>query len=821
MSKNKGMLEEEKQNDDDLEELSNSEHDIDAENPQQAVMPEGGLQQQPLVNSNQYIGGLPTRESILNMAGGVDPARAKYYKNEIRAPLDAIDSYHQELDQMVSMEELYEFSFSKPTACLINVIQKLEAAIEAYNSTFFYKHNVAMRAFIPVYASLMMQAVNYLPRLIMLEDADLGFMLELDEGESNDAYTKKQFPFSELIEHASTRLMGQKFTDTTDSFVNIKQGDTIVNQNEVTDANLNLYENIKAEGLTQTELMGGDLYYHFREAKQSSRMAKALSLSGRVIPDLLLEGSAAGLLTTLDTMLRIIDDAAIFETDNSNYQNNGADVQASYFGLRKMISTMKQAPKELLDEVFAQQLDPEGKPLPMGQRNLSSAAHGLASMLQSISGKTIKEAAQFAKTQVYADTPEELGANVRRTGGAVSEVYIDFDNKRILRRDQSQGHLEGTEDYDKFNGFHDEALYKLDQLYKANVVAQARVVSYKDRMNQTHYGSEMALARGKEAASINFSFEDLGQDAPTAYDKSMIAPFYEPDESQEQPQTVNMFKDPRLITDLMRLQVVDFVACSEDRHTQNFMIDLNAKQGQSMVTGIDNDRAFSWSGSGTDKYISTRANAPEDMEDINASYNRSASLPQAFSMITPEIRQMVMDVTPEMIQKELGMYMGKNAMMLTLDRAKKMRAKVESAEVVDLQTEEGMEKYKQHMKNILFDSYASIMQFDTHDKELERTKSAWARTGSLIANMLGNSFIASIKTAKGQGSNDALQILKGIAAMGFTKEQLLQELQKRGALKKREPIPGEYYPSGQPKMREVDASVQDYMNNPTFVAAFG
>lgn len=86
----------------------------------------------------------------------------------------------------------------------------------------------------------------------------------------------------------------------------------------------------------------------------------------------------------------------------------------------------------------------------------------------------------------------------------------------------------------------------------------------------------MEFAAGKQAYQINLMF---GNEKDKIYEGRKNDKF----------QNVSIMKNPRIIEDIMKMNVVDYLMMHGDRHAENFLINTNAKDGESTVVGIDND----------------------------------------------------------------------------------------------------------------------------------------------------------------------------------------------------------------------------------------
>lgn len=120
----------------------------------------------------------------------------------------------------------------------------------------------------------------------------------------------------------------------------------------------------------------------------------------------------------------------------------------------------------------------------------------------------------------------------------------------------------------------DVALYRLDQLLGANLIARTQF-ALRNTPNGPQMGSLMAGAQGSKAG-------DLVEQGKVAKDST----------SQGQnPGSVNI-QDPTLQRLLSRLQLLDTLAYQVDRNLGNFYIQFDRNGRVTGVTGIDNDMSF-------------------------------------------------------------------------------------------------------------------------------------------------------------------------------------------------------------------------------------
>jgi hypothetical protein len=114
------------------------------------------------------------------------------------------------------------------------------------------------------------------------------------------------------------------------------------------------------------------------------------------------------------------------------------------------------------------------------------------------------------------------------------------------------------------------AMYRLDQLLQAGVVAKAELA-----VKEGQFGSLMKKAEGKDI----YKWGEKGKVVATEADKK-------PNEDKMS------LEDPVLLRMLSRLQLIDAIAGQTDRHMGNYFIKKDPNGKVIGVTGIDNDNAF-------------------------------------------------------------------------------------------------------------------------------------------------------------------------------------------------------------------------------------
>jgi hypothetical protein len=166
----------------------------------------------------------------------------------------------------------------------------------------------------------------------------------------------------------------------------------------------------------------------------------------------------------------------------------------------------------------------------------------------------------FKEDKSHILTPEELGPEAsdkereaaKKESGITQDFGIDMQDARLAKRNV--------------------AMYRLDQMLSAGVIAKAELAIYQSPDGQAVQGSFMEKAKGGQAGSMgkNGSLAKGGQGGNGIVDVD----------------------DAILQRSLSRLQLIDTLAMQADRHQGNCFINYDDSGKVLGVTGIDNDMAF-------------------------------------------------------------------------------------------------------------------------------------------------------------------------------------------------------------------------------------
>ena len=189
----------------------------------------------------------------------------------------------------------------------------------------------------------------------------------------------------------------------------------------------------------------------------------------------------------------------------------------------------------------------------------------------------------------------------------------------------------------------------------------------------------MEMADGVEAASINLLMGLESQE-------------FLPDERKgEGFRNVDVMKQGRLIGEIMKMNVLDYIIMHDDRHTKNFFINLDADETEAMVTGIDNDYVL---GSNNSRQTGNKKSA-HALAAINnrIAMDNGVTLEGGFPMMTPEVKETLQNLDLAALNHLLMPYADRVLRMAAVHRAAELKRYAETVETCDLTTPEGTEQF--------------------------------------------------------------------------------------------------------------------------------
>ena len=150
-------------------------------------------------------------------------------------------------------------------------------------------------------------------------------------------------------------------------------------------------------------------------------------------------------------------------------------------------------------------------------------------------------------------------------GGTFSGYFKE--DKGFAKQTQTQEDEVGITHQDPNYGARSVALYRLDQLFNAQVTARAEFAVHTTTSGESRLGTVLESAQGTSAGDTAFKLP--GDDGPGV-----------------------SLDDPVLQSGLNKLQILDAIAGQLDRHQGNYMIAQDKSGKVTGVTGIDLDMAF-------------------------------------------------------------------------------------------------------------------------------------------------------------------------------------------------------------------------------------
>lgn len=141
-------------------------------------------------------------------------------------------------------------------------------------------------------------------------------------------------------------------------------------------------------------------------------------------------------------------------------------------------------------------------------------------------------------------------------------------DKGFAKDREYQEAMVGIEQVDPNYGARNIALYRLDRLFGAGLIARAEFAVSTDSNGKTSMGTVMEKAKGTQGGKVAIRHStDKGQGGIG-------------------------LDDPKLQSGLNKLQILDAIAGQLDRHMNNLFIDTDDQGNVTGITGIDNDMAF-------------------------------------------------------------------------------------------------------------------------------------------------------------------------------------------------------------------------------------
>jgi hypothetical protein len=191
---------------------------------------------------------------------------------------------------------------------------------------------------------------------------------------------------------------------------------------------------------------------------------------------------------------------------------------------------------------------------------------------------------QGGKEKYFKENTSTISTDTTEIDNALVKAYEAHDQEEIKRLAGEQSAMitlaemteqAGISRQDAHMANRDVALYRLDQLLGANVIARTQF-ALRQTQGGPVLGSLMEGAKGERAG-------DLGKQGKLAPDAT--------EKANRGGNTINV-QDPNLQRLLSRLQMLDTLAFQIDRNTGNYFIQFDQQGNVIGITGIDNDMGF-------------------------------------------------------------------------------------------------------------------------------------------------------------------------------------------------------------------------------------
>ena len=688
--------------------------------------PLGGAGAEPLPNLLGNIGGLPSVGSIERMAPGVKLEKESLNKNFARA-LEALEEYQTLVTKphTISVNDaelrrtgvyfnpkvnLYAEALSeehlseaeKTYLKLADFIYWTEKAVYGWKG-LFTRRSDNLKRLTPVFANMLMQAYGLLPKVAHLESAVPPYLMATDQ---------ETYNFSDVINHAVTA--GRSGGLAMRGLENENSDVIMFSRKDASKA----AQNARKTGKLKQEGMDADIYEEIMEHRRNATREARMNLK---IPTLPMGYTGQKAVEQVDSyladlrklMTALEDTAESAEFSVMDDERLGVhDQQARNFRLARLMYLVMQH-RDTLEAIVT---------------NVPNVAHmpGYEEInnLGVMRGQTLSEAVASLNTSAmneekYARLEDENGKELQagedyKVGGGMASVAIlDRKNRKVLRSPKG---LSKEKQETALNGIKDEASGVVSRFLGFNVCAQAKAAGFVARdykgnnPTPTFGGSVMDMADGEVADNINLLMGLESQE------------FLQDHRKSEKYRNMDVMKQGRLIGEIMKMNVLDYIIMHDDRHTKNFLINLDADETEAMVTGIDNDYVL---GSDNSRQVGNK-NSAQVLAVINnrIAMDSGVTLEGGFPMMTPEVKETLQNLDLAALNHLLMPYADRVMRMAAVHRAAELKKYAETVETCDLTTPEGTEQF---MKMAVRSSMAewvkgmTLNQNTMHTREMTNT----------------------------------------------------------------------------------------------------
>lgn len=650
---------------------------------------------QPKVNSLENVAGMPTKSSIEKMAGGVSVKRLRKYKNFANA-LNALEEYQRIMQEPRSMK-INEAAMRRRVIARKGVagieagqkeakdafqqlslfITTAEAVLANMNG-FFARRSSSLREMAPILANMLMHAYNIIPKLAHLDYVIPQYVIVTDQ----DTFT-----FEEILNHQLTagRADGYAMRGAEET-----NGAVVLNPDKVLNT-LNAQGAFAEEAIlelrkNETEaarmnlpipILPAGLLKEVSEKNSGAENKKKLGEDAKKIAD--------SYIAQLRILMRVLDETA--ESNEGNNEDgdriNVHGKQAEHFRMSKLLYQVIQA-KDLLAYIIINGIPPKETPefekiLKLGRMGGMPLSDGVEAVNKEAMSKTSFVRLVDAENKELVEGDTQHGYVV---GGATASISIlDFENKRVLRAQKNSkgGYLTEDEQKKAINGINDEVAGKISEFLGFHVVAKAEAAGFmaKERNGSKEEavfgGSVMELVKGKTAKEIKFQTNDnqVGDNGKTP---------------------VNIMKNGRLLGEIMKMNVVDYIIMHGDRNPGNFLINMDAKEDEAMVTAIDNDMIFGINTAGQKIGHEMAEEALLGIKD-RALMDFGSKLKTIMPMVSKEVKTAIRKVDIHEFNELLMPYVDRVARIAAVHRVEELKKWVEGVEECDFTKTEDVQKF--------------------------------------------------------------------------------------------------------------------------------
>jgi hypothetical protein len=252
----------------------------------------------------------------------------------------------------------------------------------------------------------------------------------------------------------------------------------------------------------------------------------------------------------------------------------------------------------------------------------------------------------------------------------------------------------------------------------------------------------------------------------------------------------------KLINELLTMQVVDFIAASQDRHNGNFFINPEAMNsddpGDQVITGIDNDLAFNTRGEADENNnegLGTNIKIAKEGKQYRAA--KQVDLQFGFSVATPAVKNMVDSISIGQVESTLRPYLGREDLARAVMRYKHLKAHfagLSGEQIVDLKTQEGRDAFRKSIRGTILKSVMDTLKLSElkgETKEGDNSDIVGAGfasrndvgTGGYVGDLLYSALYNSKAGGKFVGYWDGFNmagIYQMLASLGMTREEAME-----------------------------------------------